>query len=161
MESKYRPVAQISLRSFVPWSATCWGCHPKPAFDRRSAPVLWRSRATKIRQHRPLRSRLTGRKSEVVSAIAAERHTRQNKNRYDKSRQENALTILLPLPYNNINVYERGKKHISLNPCAQMVFRNRAKIGLLFPSRTVNLFRHGPLPPGRIAFSGAIRFFLA
>jgi len=28
-----------------PWSDTCWGCHPKPAFDRRSAPVLWRCRA--------------------------------------------------------------------------------------------------------------------
>ena len=72
------PWPKFRSAHLFPWSATCWGCHPKPAFDRRGAPVLWRSRATKIRQPRPLRSRLTGRKSEAVSAIAAERRTRRN-----------------------------------------------------------------------------------
>ena len=72
------PWPKFRSAHLFPWSATCWGVpSPNPA-DRRSAPVLWRSRATKIRQPRPLRSRLTGRKSEAVSAIAAERRTRRN-----------------------------------------------------------------------------------
>lgn len=42
MESKYRPVYQISLFAHLsPRSDTCWGCHPKPAFcgpSRRKIP---------------------------------------------------------------------------------------------------------------------------
>ena len=72
------PWPKFRSAHLFPWSATCWGVpSPNPA-DRRSAPVLWRSRATKIRQPRLLRSRLTRRKSEAVSAIAAERRTRRN-----------------------------------------------------------------------------------
>ena len=71
-------VPKSAILRFCPSRETCWGVpSPNPA-DRRSAPVLWRSRATKIRQPRLLRSRLTRRKSEAVSAIAAERRTRRN-----------------------------------------------------------------------------------
>ena len=42
LQSKYRPVYQISLFAHLsPRSDTCWGCHPKPAFcgpSRRKIP---------------------------------------------------------------------------------------------------------------------------
>ena len=77
-QSKILPRCHNSPFAHSAPSESCWGVpSPNPA-DRRSAPVLWRSRATKIRQPRLLRSRLTRRKSEAVSAIAAERRTRRN-----------------------------------------------------------------------------------
>jgi len=74
----------FAFAHLFPLVKSCWGWHPRPAFDRRFAPVLWRCRATKIRQPRPLRSRLTGRKTEAVSAFAAERHTSWDTTKVDR-----------------------------------------------------------------------------